>query len=53
MPLLPGSDKATISANIRELMRDGKRPQAQCIAIALAEARRTAGETKKKPKGGK
>ena len=40
MPLLPGSDKETISKNIAELIRSG-RPKAQAVAIALATARRT------------
>lgn len=40
MPLLEGSDKATISANIRELRHSG-RPLKQAIAIALKEARKS------------
>lgn len=37
MPLKKGKSKATISANIRELMHSG-RPQKQAIAIAMSEA---------------
>ena len=43
MPLLPGKDQGTISANIATEMQAGK-PQKQAIAIALAKA----GKTKKK-----
>jgi len=43
MPLKKGKSKATISANIRELMHSG-RPQKQAIAIAMSEA----GMSKKK-----
>lgn len=41
MPLKSGSSKATISANIRELMHTGKYPQKQAIAIAFSQARRS------------
>lgn len=39
MPLKPGRSKATISANIAELIRSG-RPQKQAVAIAMDNARR-------------
>ena len=40
MPLKKGSSKKTISANISELTRSGKKPKT-AIAIALEEARRS------------
>jgi hypothetical protein len=46
MPLKEGSDPATISANITELVKSGK-PQAQAIAIAY----RKAGKARKPKKG--
>lgn len=39
MPLKPGSSRATVSSNVRELMHSG-RPQKQAIAIALDNSRR-------------
>lgn len=45
MPLKPGSDRKTLSANIAELVRSG-RPQKQAVAIAEAVAR----GGKKRPK---
>lgn len=39
MPLKRGSDRATISANIREMVRAGH-PQRQAVAAALSNARR-------------
>ena len=38
MPLMSGSSKETISANIKELM--AKYPQKQAVAIALEKSRR-------------
>lgn len=38
MPLESGSLKKVISENIRELMKSGKRPQKQAIAIAISKA---------------
>ena len=46
MPLRKDKSKATISANIRELMRSG-RPQKQAVAIALNTARRNAKKRKR------
>lgn len=40
MPLKPGSDKATIEANIRELIRSGY-PKDQAVAIAYSNARKS------------
>lgn len=45
MPLKTGSDKATISHNIREMVASGH-PQKQAVAAALSNARR---KKKKKP----
>ena len=41
MPLLKGKSKATISKNIAELIKTGKYPQKQSIAIALSQARKS------------
>ena len=41
MPLKPGSSRATVSQNIRE-MRNAGRPLKQAVAAALSNARRTA-----------
>lgn len=40
MPLTPGSSRATVSSNIREMMNSGH-PQKQAVAAALNEARRS------------
>lgn len=51
MPLLPGSSKQIIGANISELVRGG-RPQKQAVAIAFSEARKKAKKRRvKKPYG--
>lgn len=42
MPIKKGYGKGTISSNIKELMKTGKRPQKQAVAIALTEARKSA-----------
>lgn len=49
MPLRKGKSKATISANIRTLMQEG-RPQKQAIAISLAQARKSGAKIPKKRK---
>lgn len=46
MPLLPGSSRAVVSANIKTELAAGK-PRRQAIAIALSEKRRTTGKGKK------
>lgn len=40
MPLKRGSDRSTISANIREMVRSGY-PQRQAVAASLNNARRS------------
>jgi hypothetical protein len=49
MPLKSGSDRATISANIREMVNSG-RPQKQAVAAALSNARRTGSKHKRSTK---
>lgn len=49
MPLKPGSDPKTVSANIRTEKAAGK-PQKQAVAIALNQARRQ-GKNSGKGKG--
>jgi len=48
MPLKRGRSPQTISANIRELHAHGSRPRSnkQIVAIALSQARKTAGSRK-------
>ena len=41
MPLKPGASQEVISNNIKELMKTGKYPQKQAIAIAESNARKT------------
>lgn len=43
MPLKKGSDRKTISSNIRTEMHHGK-PQKQAVAIALNTARKSKGK---------
>ncbi len=40
MPLQPGSDKATVSNNIREMMHSGHK-MSQAVAAAMREAHKT------------
>lgn len=47
MPLKPGNSRATISQNIKTEIEHGK-PQKQAVAIALDEARRTSGRSRRK-----
>jgi len=47
MPLIRGSSRKVVSANIRTEMKHGKK-QRQAVAIALSEARRTGGEKAKR-----
>lgn len=49
MPLKQGKSRETVSANIKELMKEG-RPREQAVAIALGEARQAGAEIPQ-PKG--
>ena len=40
MPLKKGSSKKVVSANIKQEMKVGNRPQKQAIAIALRKAKK-------------
>jgi hypothetical protein len=52
MPLKPGSDKETVSKNIKE-MQDAGHPHDQSVAAALENARKSGGGGKNYGKGGK
>jgi hypothetical protein len=47
MPLKRGSDRATVSANIREMRASGY-PQRQAVAAALNNARRSRRRSRRK-----
>lgn len=49
MPLKKGKSRATISRNIREMVKAGH-PQRQAVAAALSTARRSKSKSKRRKK---
>jgi hypothetical protein len=48
MPLKPGKSQSAVSANIRELVKSGRK-QPQAVAIALNQARRSGAKIPRNP----
>lgn len=52
MPLEKGSDRATVSRNISEMVKSGY-PQKQAVAASLSNARRSKSKSKSRSKSRK